>query len=93
MSAAQVMQWLYELAWPLVTAFLLIVVGTLARFAAGLVCATVACRWIRARDDLPEDKRQELITDAIRRYLHLRNPPSQPAASQVTAGSDDTGVI
>lgn len=81
MSTAQIMQWLYEHAWPLVTAFLLILVGSLACFTAGLVCAAAACRWIRARDDLPEDKRQELTTAVIRRYLRLRDPPSQPARS------------
>lgn len=56
-----------------------------ASVAAGLVCATAVCRWIRARDDLPEDERLKLIIAAIRRFFRLRDLPSQLGVPPDTA--------
>lgn len=89
---ATVVAALTENAWPLVTVFALLVLRPLARTATGIICAEAAYRWIRTRD-LPEDKRQELITAAARRYLHLRDPQSQPGSSPDPGGSGDTSVI
>lgn len=92
-AAAQVLKVLAEYPWLALLIPVFLFLTFVAWAAAGIVCAAAACRWIRTRDDLPEDVLRRLITAVIWRFLRLRDPPSQTASPQDAAGNDDTSVI
>jgi hypothetical protein len=82
-STAQIVQALAEHAWPLTWASIGgTLVGILAWFArrvfksrtASYLAHVEALRWSRRRTGLPEDKLHELIVEAARRDLDLRDP-------------------
>lgn len=76
MSLVEIAQAIFEYVWPLLSVTLVWCARRVLKSrTASYLAHAVALRWSCRRSGVPEDKLHELIVDAARQDLGIRDPP------------------